>query len=300
MSDASAFGFGKFIPGFEFLQNLGKAGAGTGGMPSFAHWVAPTVSVEELEKRIDELKAVQFWLEQNGKALSATVQALEVQRMTLSTLKGMNVYLGDLGQVFPFSAAAAASPADAATQANPLAGWPMSASTPPESVAPTASAPDIPAQEKAAPSSATDKPESPAQGAGMAQAMQWWGALTQQFQHIAQQAMQDPAQQQAMLQATQMGSEFAKTAVKTASDMVRQTASKVPKATAPSRAAKAAAQPPAKTPAKTAQRSSAQPAAKRKAPAKKAVRVDKQAPVAASRSKSVAAKKSTASQPRSR
>ena len=25
MSDASAFGFGKFVPGFDFLQNLGQA-----------------------------------------------------------------------------------------------------------------------------------------------------------------------------------------------------------------------------------------------------------------------------------
>jgi hypothetical protein len=34
---------------------------------------------------------VLFWLEQNTKALSAAIQALEVQRMTLSTLQQMNV-----------------------------------------------------------------------------------------------------------------------------------------------------------------------------------------------------------------
>jgi hypothetical protein len=39
------------------------------------------------EKRIEELKAVHFWLEANSKALGATVQALEVQKMTLATLK---------------------------------------------------------------------------------------------------------------------------------------------------------------------------------------------------------------------
>ena len=98
MSDTSAFGFGKFIPGFDFLQNLGKAGQGASAVPPFAHWVAPTVSVEEIDKRIEELKAVQFWLEQNNRALSATVQALQVQRMTLSTLQGMNVNLADLAQ----------------------------------------------------------------------------------------------------------------------------------------------------------------------------------------------------------
>ena len=44
--------------------------------------------MEELDKRIDELKAVQFWLDQNAMALKATIQALEVQKMTLATLKG--------------------------------------------------------------------------------------------------------------------------------------------------------------------------------------------------------------------
>ena len=57
MSDTSAFGFGKFVPGFDFLQNLGQA-ANPGakgspqGMPNMASWVAPTLSVEELDKRI--------------------------------------------------------------------------------------------------------------------------------------------------------------------------------------------------------------------------------------------------------
>jgi len=96
MSDTSAFGFGKFVPGFDFLQNLGQA-ANPGakgspqGMPNMASWVAPTLNIEELDKRIQELKTVQFWLEQNTNALKATIQALEVQKMTLSTLQGMNV-----------------------------------------------------------------------------------------------------------------------------------------------------------------------------------------------------------------
>ena len=59
-------------------------------------WVAPTLNPEELEKRIEELRTVQFWLEQNARMLGATIQALEVQRMTLSTLKTMNVQMEDL------------------------------------------------------------------------------------------------------------------------------------------------------------------------------------------------------------
>ena len=54
----------------------------------------PRFNPEELGKRIEELRTVQFWLEQNGRMLGATIQALEVQRMTLSTLQSMNVPLG--------------------------------------------------------------------------------------------------------------------------------------------------------------------------------------------------------------
>jgi hypothetical protein len=84
------------VPGFEFLQGLFKnAGA---GLPHIGQWVAPTLDPEELEKRIQELKTVQFWLEQNARLLGTTIQALEVQRMTLSTLQTMNLPLADLGE----------------------------------------------------------------------------------------------------------------------------------------------------------------------------------------------------------
>jgi hypothetical protein len=64
MSDTPAFDFSKFVPGFDFLQSLGK-GASTAA-PAMGGWVAPTLSVEELDKRITELKAVQFWLDQKA------------------------------------------------------------------------------------------------------------------------------------------------------------------------------------------------------------------------------------------
>ena len=86
--------FAKLVPGFDFLQGLVKnAGA---ALPGIGQWVAPTLNPEELEKRIQELRTVQYWLEQNARMLGATIQALEVQRMTLSTLKTMNVQMGDL------------------------------------------------------------------------------------------------------------------------------------------------------------------------------------------------------------
>ncbi len=106
MSDSANSGFGKFVPGFDFLQNLAKgASQNIPQMPNLANWVAPSLNPEELEKRIEELKAVHFWLEQNSRALGATIQALEVQKMTLATLKGMNFNLGDVANAFKLKAA---------------------------------------------------------------------------------------------------------------------------------------------------------------------------------------------------
>jgi hypothetical protein len=129
MSDAS--GFGKFVPGFEFLQNL--AGQAAGGvaqglgksvpqMPNLGNWVAPTFNVEDLEKRIEELKAVQFWLDQNAKALAATIQALEVQKMTLATLQSMNFSLGDVASSLKSKASEAMAGFAGAAPAAPSGG----------------------------------------------------------------------------------------------------------------------------------------------------------------------------------
>ena len=169
MSDPSAFGFGKFVPGFDFLQNLGQA-ANPGakgspqGMPNMASWVAPTLNIEELDKRIQELKTVQFWLEQNTNALKATIQALEVQKMTLSTLQGMNVNMADLAKAFTAKMPDLNPVKDTAT-----------------SQAATSAA-------EGATEASAEAPEKPA-----VDPMQWWGSLTQQFQNIAAAAVKDVA-----------------------------------------------------------------------------------------------------------
>ena len=138
MSDRQSFFFDQFVPGFDFLKNLaaGASGGGNGaaaakaglpgipGLPSIpgvSNWIAPTLSVEEVEKRIQELKAVQFWLEQNLNALKATIQALEVQKMTLSTLQGMNLRMEDLAKAFTGGVASSAGSATAKAAPAPKA-----------------------------------------------------------------------------------------------------------------------------------------------------------------------------------
>jgi hypothetical protein len=51
--------------------------------------LAPTLDVNELERRINDLRAVEQWLELNASMLRTTIQSLEVQRATISTLKGL-------------------------------------------------------------------------------------------------------------------------------------------------------------------------------------------------------------------
>ena len=51
--------------------------------------LAPTLDVNELEKRIADLRAVEQWLELNAGILRTTIQSLEVQRATIATLKGI-------------------------------------------------------------------------------------------------------------------------------------------------------------------------------------------------------------------
>ena len=143
MANTPGFNFDAFLPGFDFLKQFAQANPAA-SMPQAAQWVTPTLDPAELDKRIQELKSVQFWLDQNAKALSATIQALEVQRMTLSTLQSMNVGMADV----------------AAAMSGKAAG--------------KSAAPD------------KDKSAAPA-----VDPMQWWGAIGQQFQTIASQAVAD-------------------------------------------------------------------------------------------------------------
>jgi hypothetical protein len=157
---ASATDFAKMVPGFDFLQGLMKnAGA---GLPPMGQWIAPTLDPKELDKRIGELRTVQFWLEQNAKLLATTIQALEVQRMTLSTLQTMNLPLADLRGALTLPTAPAA----------------------PATAAPAAARKAMRRQPKAAEASAP-------QGAPLVDPMQWWGALTQQFTELAAKALKD-------------------------------------------------------------------------------------------------------------
>jgi hypothetical protein len=172
MADPNAFA--KLVPGFDFLQNL--MGGAASAVPGMSSWVAPTLDPAELDKRIDELRTVQFWLEQNARMIATTIQALEVQRMTLSTLRQMNLSIGDMAQAMQLPVPA---PAPA----------PKPAPAPMFKAAQHAP-PPAPAESKSE-SSAAPAAEQPAAAAGIVDPMQWWGALTQQFTALAAKAVRE-------------------------------------------------------------------------------------------------------------
>ncbi len=202
MSDSDTSGFGKFVPGFDFLQNLAKGASNNiPQMPNLANWVAPTLNVEELEKRIDELKAVHFWLEQNSRALGATIQALEVQKMTLATLKGMNFNLGDVANALKLKAADSVySGVKNVTE--------KAASTA-KTISDVATGTKSAVKGKTAAKAATGM-------SGLVDPLQLWGSLTQQFQQIAAGAMKEATTKTAMDVTKNMATGMAKDAIKSA------------------------------------------------------------------------------------
>jgi hypothetical protein len=68
----------------DFMKNL------WGSMPSAVPgFVVPTVDLGELDKRIEDLRAVESWLALNANMLKATIQGLEVQRNTIAALHAL-------------------------------------------------------------------------------------------------------------------------------------------------------------------------------------------------------------------
>jgi len=237
------------IPGFDFLSKLSQHGAtGLGGaaaalpgLPPMSHWIAPVFDPEELDKRIHDLRAVHFWLDQNTKALAATIQALELQKMTLLTLRGMNVSMQEMAESFVAKPAPAAEAATGA--ARTTAGWPQSAQSAQAEPAP---APAPAAKQAAKQAAAADAPAAPAQPGTTPPAVdpvQWWGALTEQFQTIANEALRDMSAHASratehMAQSVQASTE-AMASAQSAAAAAPAEAAATPRASAPPQSARA-------------------------------------------------------------
>jgi hypothetical protein len=169
-------GMGAMTDTLDFMKNMWSSmgvpgmnmqGTGIPGM------VMPSLSVEEINKKITDLKAVESWLALNMTMLRSTIQALEVQAATITTLQTM-------GQSFTASMAPAAkatpSGADNATAAS--------------AAAPNGDAGNGHEKMHGAPEP-TSKDESDAASltAPLVNAAAWWNMLQDQFKQAVGSAM---------------------------------------------------------------------------------------------------------------
>ena len=192
MSDApeSQFPFGSFSTtgGFDMLEKMWRMMqvpglGGTPGGPSsmMSSMMAPMTNIEDLDKRITDMRAVEQWLKLNLSMLQSAIQALEVQRATLATLKAFGAF-----------AKTSMEQAAAPTVTNPFGPTAVD----PHSAASGTSAASAASAEPAASTESTKaaSDDNAATGAAAAVAGQidptvWWNLLQTQFNQIAGMAL---------------------------------------------------------------------------------------------------------------
>ncbi|MGK5018279.1 PhaM family polyhydroxyalkanoate granule multifunctional regulatory protein [Janthinobacterium sp. HLS12-2] len=164
----------------DFVKNLwGSMSVPGMGMPGIT---APTMSVEELDKKISDLKAVEAWLNLNTSMLRGSIQALEVQRGTIATLKSMGASLAaaitqpgasekTVFESVPYASAFF-------QQAAPAAPAPAPKPAPAPAPEPAAAAPDDAGSQAAA---------------QLANPSAWWNLLQDQFKQAVSTAMSPDA-----------------------------------------------------------------------------------------------------------
>lgn len=163
-----------FTNGFDFMRRLWGGGAGmpAGLMPGLQA-MTPPMDLEDLDKRIADLKAVESWLQLNTNLLRTTIQGLEVQRATLVALQTFGNALSPeaMQSAMENVARAANAPSAEAPQRT-------GADTGAEAGSGRQAEPAEPAE-----AAASDADAAPAPNAAL-----WWDMLQQQFNQIASSA----------------------------------------------------------------------------------------------------------------
>ena len=186
-------GVGAMTDTLEFVKNL------WGGMkiPGMA---MPSLSVDEVNKQITDLKAVESWLNVNMSMLRSTIQALEVQSATLAALQTMSTSMNSLAQAGMSHAAAAkpnaasASSSSSASSASPASSASSASAAPSFSFEPPVA--EKPATPGGAPSAQANRPSEPPKAnadmgnaAAFANPAAWWNLLQDQFKQAVSTAV---------------------------------------------------------------------------------------------------------------
>jgi hypothetical protein len=173
----------------DFVKNL------WGSMGVVPGITAPTLSVDDLEKKINDLKAVEAWLNLNTSMVRGTIQALEVQRNTIATLKSMGQTLAtamqkpeagkekSLFDSIPYASAFFQQAADSLQ--------PGAAAKAPASAAPTAAPSVAPAAPPpaASPAAGAEAAAMPDLASAAPVVTAWWNMLQDQFKQAVSTAM---------------------------------------------------------------------------------------------------------------
>lgn len=172
------------LPGIPTPGNLASMAARV--PQQLPNMFAPTLDVNELEKRIADLRAVEQWLELNAGILRTTIQSLEVQRATIATLKGISGAM-----LAPMLSRSEASP-KLPSNPPPEVALGLAAMKAEESMATKTGAPPASAPKK---SSRRTSPPSVTPAAAIAAPLNptaWWNTLQDQFTRLAAAAAAAP------------------------------------------------------------------------------------------------------------
>ncbi|WP_404992311.1 PhaM family polyhydroxyalkanoate granule multifunctional regulatory protein [Cupriavidus pauculus] len=193
-----------FTNSFEFLRNMWARAAGmpSGLMPGLGA-MTPPMDLDEVDKRIHDLKAVESWLQLNVNLLRTTIQGLEVQRATLVALQTFGNALSPeamqsaMENVARAANAPSAHPpqhphhfADSATVSEEQADAENDEPDDDDEAPPDDDRTRADAADRAASANAADRATSAADGAAPLppNAALWWDLLQRQFTQIASSA----------------------------------------------------------------------------------------------------------------
>ncbi len=259
---SGAMGQNPIVASMEMMRQAWEGLASGGGLDAAS--MGKMMSVEEMDKRIADLRAVENWLRMNLSMLSSTIQGLEVQRATVATLKS---FMDTGAAATPQSRPSASAPAaDKPRTASPLeevlgmkpSGQPShdAAAEPPARDNPAPQDEAASASESAAPAPDAAPNQADLVGAAASAAQGWWNLLQQQFQTLAAATAASAegaaaTAGKAAQEATGAGQDTRKAASRTAAPKAAKTVRKAATKTA----SKAATKTTRKTAGKTARKS---------------------------------------------
>lgn len=113
MGQSAELGQNPLLASMEMMRQAWQGMAGSGALAQTS--LATPMTLEDLDRRIADLRTIENWLRLNLTMLSGTIQGLEVQRATIATLKSFAATSGSFAKPAKAEAKADAPASDAAS-----------------------------------------------------------------------------------------------------------------------------------------------------------------------------------------